>query len=242
MSSSGLVWFKQVEVSYTGLHFEYEFSSINKTFSGTIKSNAFRMLLATPQLFILSDLNDRLSVLILCRLKLQLAPAHRPPRWLQNWLRLISHVGNWFPISTVRRLCGCTWAPATYIVGLPYNCHWYRVSHQAYTPGPTADLHNSVISGAARGVRGVLEPPLCQKTFYSINKLVVCFAPPAPRPQISDNEPPIFKLWLRHWQWLVVILGIHSHVKHVHNIIHSFNQSSSTYVQWRNDVGRALAV
>jgi hypothetical protein len=29
--------------------------------------------------------------------------------------------------------------------------------------------------------------------FYSINKLVVCFAPPAPRSQISDNEPAHFQ-------------------------------------------------
>jgi hypothetical protein len=34
--------------------------------------------------------------------------------------------------------------------------------------------------------------PLCQKIFYSTNMLVVCFAPPAPRSQISDNNPPPF--------------------------------------------------
>jgi hypothetical protein len=51
-------------------------------------------------------------------------------------------------------------------------------------------VHTVRMQWRSQGVRGVLEPPLCQKFFYSINKLVVCFAPPAPRSQISDNEPP----------------------------------------------------
>jgi hypothetical protein len=48
------------------------------------------------------------------------------------------------------------------------------------------------------GSRGSRTPPLCQNFFYSINKLVVCFTPPAPRSQISDNEPPIFKLGYKY--------------------------------------------